>query len=447
MSSNITVSGLTLSSGVGHNLANWSVTDPNADGLPYRKLANVELWACEVNDRDSTDLFQVAEGKDSAPHMGLSEGQTYYYWIRARDNEGSYGDWHPSGTTSGVEATSLIAPGTVASGGVANAQLVASDNTDGDLIIELKTLAGTDPSPSDPIFISFLSLGVVDVAKIDSALSLTIPAGATLGVTADTPFRLWVYALQGLDGFGDPAYVAIGVVNYGYNTTSTVLEVSGSASRNAISSGSSSTGRLYSDAANTTNRYRLLGNITFDSSDALSTPGTWVAPSSSAESVYVPGNYLHGQTVKSIETKLTAVSTHTDLIPNDDTTPLEGEGEDIVTISHNAEDPIGYLTIEGLVNCSHSVDATVYVIAKPSFDTTGSAIAAGWAYCRAGEPCQITVNAWFSVAELDAAGGARDIVFAVGADTAGTLTVNGIGGSRKLGGALTSWFRVTERRG
>lgn len=441
--SDITVSGLTISPGIGHNLARWTVSDPNADGLPYRKLDRVELWASETNDRDSTDLIKVSEGQDSAPHMGLVEGQTFYYWIKARDQEGSYGDWYPSGSTSGVEAEALVSTGTTAAGGLANAKIVCSDSG-GDLTIALKTLANADPSPSDPIFITFNASGVVSVAKIDSALSLTIPSGATLGVGAGDPFKLWVFALQA----HDESYVSLAVVNYGLDQGVRAYEVNGIRSRTTMSTSSDSAGVLYSDAANSSNRYRIVGEIGFYDSDALATPGTWVAPSApGVEVVFTPGNFLPGQIVNVVEKVITASSTITTTIPNDDTTPIYGEGEDLIEVDFNPFDQLNVVTIEALVNCSFSTAANIILAARCA-GTDATAFAAGWTYCAAaGAACQVALKATVRVFDLIALGGIGAVTFAIGADGAGTLTINGDGGSRKLGGAMTSWFRVTERKG
>lgn len=101
--SNITVSGLTVSSGIGHNFAQWTFTDPHSDDLLSLSLDAVELWASETNDR--TAASKIGEGRDSAGHFALTAGDTWYYWIKPRNRSGFYGDWHPSGTSDGVEAT------------------------------------------------------------------------------------------------------------------------------------------------------------------------------------------------------------------------------------------------------------------------------------------------------------------------------------------------------
>jgi hypothetical protein len=101
--SNITVSALSIAPGIGHNLAQWSFSDPNEKGLSYLQLAAVELWAASSNNRSLAT--KAGEARDNVAHLGLGLSQTWYYWIRARNKSGLYGDWYPEGATSGVQGT------------------------------------------------------------------------------------------------------------------------------------------------------------------------------------------------------------------------------------------------------------------------------------------------------------------------------------------------------
>lgn len=100
--SNITVSNLVLNSAVGMLVAKWSYNDPNADGLTYLRLDTVELWAGTTNNR-VTSASLVATGIISAIHAGIAAGSTWFFWIRARDRSGQYGDWFPSSPTAGIK--------------------------------------------------------------------------------------------------------------------------------------------------------------------------------------------------------------------------------------------------------------------------------------------------------------------------------------------------------
>lgn len=119
----IAVSGLVATGGAGQINLEWSYSDPINGAIPNIALDAVEVHAADTNDRAGAS--QVAEGVVSAIHSGLPRAAVRYYWIRARNKLGNYGDWYPSGATSGVSGTELIGGLTVpevtsltASGGV-----------------------------------------------------------------------------------------------------------------------------------------------------------------------------------------------------------------------------------------------------------------------------------------------------------------------------------------
>lgn len=108
------------------------------------------------------------------------------------------------------------------------------------LTIALKTKAGTNPSTTDPVFVSFRSdtaaLGTYAVVAITSALSIVVPSGATLGRLTDNynwPLCVWLINNAGTAELAvstSPAFKSV------VNTT-------------AISSGSSSAITVYSTSA------------------------------------------------------------------------------------------------------------------------------------------------------------------------------------------------------
>jgi hypothetical protein len=68
-----------------------------------------------------------------------------------------------------------------------NGKLVASVAANA-ATFAIKTLAGADPSATDPVGVMFPDASLL---WITAALSLTVPSGATLGTYAGWPFRLW----------------------------------------------------------------------------------------------------------------------------------------------------------------------------------------------------------------------------------------------------------------
>lgn len=127
----------------------------------------------------------------------------------------------------------------------------------------LKTLAGTDPSASDPVRIAFAKTdGTFEVLEATAALSLTVSSGSTLGAVDATEFK-----------------VAVGIVN---DAGTLRLAVSGRPSglrdNSVVSStaeggaGGAGTARtIYTGTAVTSKRMRILGYYTYN----LATSGTW----------------------------------------------------------------------------------------------------------------------------------------------------------------------------
>jgi hypothetical protein len=88
---------------------------------------------------------------------------------------------------------SMLALASVAFGvGMLNGTLVASVAGNA-LTIAVKTLAGNNPSSSDPVFLLFrdASAGYA-VIEQTAALSITVPSGATLGTVNGQANRIWV---------------------------------------------------------------------------------------------------------------------------------------------------------------------------------------------------------------------------------------------------------------
>ena len=94
--------------------------------------------------------------------------------------------------------------------GLVNGTLVASVGSSA-LTIAVKTLAGTDPSASDPVYFVFrnatAATGNFVVRTVTAALSTTVANGSTLGSTNGIPFRIWITALD------DGGTVRLGVMN------------------------------------------------------------------------------------------------------------------------------------------------------------------------------------------------------------------------------------------
>ena len=178
----------------------------------------------------------------------------------------------------------------------------------GDLPIALKTLAGTDPSPIDPIKTAFrnssLSIGNYTVSSIETALSLDIPYGAAIGFSNATAGRLWL--LEILNG----STVELAVINCLNGKNIYPLKATGIISTTAFDtnspSGSDSPHVAYSTNARSNVPYRVLGCLTWES--GLTTAGVWDAPPTRIELAGM-GMPLPNEVIQTVHSETTTSGT------------------------------------------------------------------------------------------------------------------------------------------
>lgn len=171
------------------------------------------------------------------------------------------------------------------------------------IVVSLKTLAGTDPSTTNPVYILFPNAtGGYTMTKVTVAVTLTVASGSTLGVPASTAFNIWVVLLI------DSGTVYLGVVNcvddsngifplgaYGFTATS---QQSGSnADTNHVVWASPA-------ALAATTPYVTLGFFSYGTS-GLGTPGTW-GSSPASITLLGPGGKLPGEVIQSKQDFATA---------------------------------------------------------------------------------------------------------------------------------------------
>lgn len=158
----------------------------------------------------------------------------------------------------------------------------------------LKTLAGADPSTTDPVLICFrnatAATGNYVYRTVTAALSLTIPSTATMGAVNGTEFDL-VLAL-----FDDAGTIRLGAINpftaganyYDLTQTPPI------ASSTTVGTGSDAAKTWYTDAGVTSKAYVILAVANYAS--GLVTAGTWnVSPTTLqlfGHGVALPGTRL-----------------------------------------------------------------------------------------------------------------------------------------------------------
>lgn len=110
-----------------------------------------------------------------------------------------------------------------------------------------------------------LTNGSANTVRINPAISLTVPSGATLGSTTGIAFKLIVLAIDST-GYTGEAELAISILGSGLNLDETNL-----ISTTALSGASNSATTIYSTTARTNVAYRVVGFVDFPAGTA----GTW----------------------------------------------------------------------------------------------------------------------------------------------------------------------------
>lgn len=177
--------------------------------------------------------------------------------------------------------------------GFINGSLAASVGSSA-LTVAVKTLAGTDPSSSDPVYLVFRNVteatGTPTTLTLTSALSLTISSGSTMGTSASAPFRLWV----GI--FNDGGTARLAAINC-YTSTSVAALADGISNSTAEggAGAADSAGVIYTDTAATSKAFKVLGYLEWSS--GLATPGTWSSGPTKIQ-LHGPGGKLPGDIVQ-----------------------------------------------------------------------------------------------------------------------------------------------------
>jgi hypothetical protein len=151
--------------------------------------------------------------------------------------------------------------------GMLNGTLVATVAGNA-LTIAVKTLAGATPSPSDPVFFLFRdATNGFAVIELTSALSITVPSGATLGTVNGQANRIWVGV------FNNGSTPVLGVYNSLDSSTLSIVpwDETSPANGTGITSGSTSPQIWYTASTLASVVFRVLGYV--ESTQA--TGGQW----------------------------------------------------------------------------------------------------------------------------------------------------------------------------
>lgn len=180
-------------------------------------------------------------------------------------------------------------------GAVINGTIVESHSANA-VTFALKTLAGNDPSASDPVLIAFrnstLGTGNYVYKTVTAALSLVISSGSTVGTTSNVAFKLWLVL------FNDGGTVRLGAINNvsGSNVYPLgQMPIAISTAEGGLGAADSAQ-TFYTGTAVTSMPYVLLGYAYYGPS-VISTAGAWAAAPTSIQ-LYGAGVPLPGQVVQ-----------------------------------------------------------------------------------------------------------------------------------------------------
>jgi hypothetical protein len=200
-----------------------------------------------------------------------------------------------------IGAANTITPSMFAAAAVAmganmlNGTIVSSVAT-GALTLAVKTLAGADPSGSDPVWFLFRSStpasGGYAMIEVTAPLSVTVPANSTLGFQNATPARIWLAAIN------NGGAVSLAVINCLAGTNSLGWSIFplagwGIANITAFGGGANAAQVFYGAASLASVPLNVLGFVTWEVGSTLVTAGAWNVTPTRIE-LYRPGVALPG---------------------------------------------------------------------------------------------------------------------------------------------------------
>lgn len=228
------------------------------------------------------------------------------------------------------------------------------------LTVTLTHADGTAVSPANPLRIKVKKNSTtgpdVDVL-ISSALSVTVPSTATLGVAANEPFRVHVCVVNtGTDGV--PVY-KLAVFQSRSGVTVTALGATGYAAFSIANTSADSAGILYANTSATGNGgYGWVGVLEWTS--GLATPGTWSAAPDNIftnQEVGLPGRSIKKQAF--LTTSRIVLAYAGSVFTADSTTPQKTEGGEVMSHSFTPNSNASLLEITSVINVKASASLTV----------------------------------------------------------------------------------------
>jgi hypothetical protein len=340
------------------------------------------------------------------------------------------------GTTpadASIIARKLAGSAFAAGVGMVNGTLVES-HAGNAVTFALKTLAGTDPSATDPVLFCFRDATAANggyfFRTVTSALSFTFSSGSSAGMVNATAGRIWIGAL---DNAGTVELFAVNCRS-GANiyplgqfplVTTTAEGGAGAATSAQVP---------YSTTARTAKAYVVVGYASYET--GLATAGTWNASPTRLQ-LFGPGVPLPGQAVQSASTQFTAQASGTTVLPADDTIPQSTEGDQYMTQAITPTSSANVLEVEALANMVAN-SSTLVAIALFQ-DAAAGAVSVGWILAPTS-----AFQLLLSHKLLAGTTASTTLKARIGPGAANTLYFNGSASGRFFGGVMGSRLGVKE---
>ena len=313
-----------------------------------------------------------------------------------------------------------------------NATITATRNL-GAETFHLKTAAGADPSPSDPVRVAFANAtGGFDVLEVTAALSFTFSAGSTDGAISEVPFRTWLVL------FNDAGTVRMGAVKCALadGVRGLLDNTLDSSTAEGGTGTADSSGVIYTGTAVTSKTLRILGYLEY----TLTTAGTWdTAPS--FVKLHSLGDKLPGDDVQFVRAEDGAFNSGgTTLLPVDNTIPQNTEGVAWPTeVTITPRSAANWLSVKAQLNVENTANNNMSTV---MFRDSGADAIASVTYNNLTAGARME----FPITQLVLAGSVSATTFKLraGGSVAGTTRFNAIGGAAAHGGVLASFIEVKE---
>lgn len=304
------------------------------------------------------------------------------------------------------------------------------------LTVAIKTLAGNDPSASDPVYVLFrnatFASGDFTIRTITAATSLVVSSGSTLGTANATAFRIW------LVGFDDAGTFRLGVMNclvgLSIYPLGRITLLGSLAEGGAGAADSAHT--IYSGVAVSAKAYAVLGYMSWES--GLATAGTWSAAPDFVQ-LFGHGVPLPGAELQRTRLDTGAVASGTTVIPHDDTVPQSTEGDQYMALGIQPSSAANLINVKARAILSSSV---VTFIEGALFRDAGASAKAATAHFGGNATGEVAIEIDFT--ELAGSTSSSTYKFRGGGGAAGTTTFNGISAGRIFGGAMNSLMEARE---